>query len=218
MVHGRMEIDIKNILHALMEQTGIDEVAELSRLSGVPQTTLHRLYVGGTPDPRVSTLIPLVDFFNISVDQMIGRKSLKEPAFKEKLDLIPIIPWDKVPAAKAYMKELSQESWPHWEAVLKVTAEQNLFVLEVPQRTMGGIFSYKTKLVIDPNLSPVDGDYVIVHNSENNSVALKHLLVDGSDQWLKSPTEEIQAILMSKIHRICGVVVKATVPLTLNRE
>ena len=58
-----------NIWRALMDQAGLSE-AELARQTNLPQTTINRLLLSGTSDPRANTLKPLADYFGVTIGQL----------------------------------------------------------------------------------------------------------------------------------------------------
>jgi transcriptional regulator with XRE-family HTH domain len=59
------------VLSFLMSSVGIKS-AELARKTGVAQPVISRLMTGVTNNPQVLTIKPLADFFNISLEQLLG--------------------------------------------------------------------------------------------------------------------------------------------------
>lgn len=69
-------------LRTLMNQHGLGENA-LSRETGVPQSTIHRVLNAHSLDPRDSTLLPLALHFGITVEQLRrGATTAKKPHAK----------------------------------------------------------------------------------------------------------------------------------------
>lgn len=58
-------------LKTLKEQSKIT-IAELSKLSGIPEATIRRIFSGDTPDPRFDTVTKLVMAMGGSLDDFIG--------------------------------------------------------------------------------------------------------------------------------------------------
>lgn len=54
-----------------MSDMGIKS-AELARETGVAQPVISRLMTGVTVNPQVLTIKPIADFFNVSLDQLLG--------------------------------------------------------------------------------------------------------------------------------------------------
>src|SRR5690348_10569311 len=94
---------VVKILRQLMEEAGVKE-AELARQVGLPQTTINRLLLGGTTDPRAYTLKPIADFFSVTIGQLCGFEPVSphrllgatNPTRPAACRSIPIIPWEKV--------------------------------------------------------------------------------------------------------------------------
>lgn len=70
--------NLSSVLSQLMSEKGIKS-AELARKTGVGQPVIYRLMTGITDNPQMLTLIPIANFFNISLDQLIGLESLTKP-------------------------------------------------------------------------------------------------------------------------------------------
>lgn len=70
--------NLSSILSHLMSEKGIKS-AELARKTGVGQPVIYRLMTGVTDNPQVFTLKPIADFFNISLDQLLGISPLTKP-------------------------------------------------------------------------------------------------------------------------------------------
>lgn len=68
-------LEIGNILNYLLRQVSISE-AELAWKINLPRTTISRLASGRTPDLRASTLSAIAHYFNVSVDQLLGKQPL----------------------------------------------------------------------------------------------------------------------------------------------
>ena len=70
--------DVSSVLRYLMKDVGGISEGELSRRTCIPQPTIHRILSGMTPNPRVQSIQPLADFFNVTTDQLLGRISLPD--------------------------------------------------------------------------------------------------------------------------------------------
>lgn len=205
-----LEFKIRQVLSELMEKQSISE-AELARRTRVPPATINRLMAGATPDPRLSTMRPLAHYFEVSIDQLIGDEALTALRLTEKFSILPIIPWEEVPRSEDFIASLNFDNWQEWETT-SAKVSQSAFSLVVKQHTLGIPFTFGTLLIVEPNTTPKDGDYVIVHHLQNESTSLKRLVIDGKDKWLNAPNENIQSILMNEDYRICGIIVRVCIP------
>ena len=58
-----------------MSSAGVKS-AELARKTGIAQPVISRLMTGITNNPQVLTIKPIADFFNVSLEQMLGMSPL----------------------------------------------------------------------------------------------------------------------------------------------
>jgi len=77
------EMDIKDVLAALMSQKKISQ-NYLAEVTGVPQPTIHRILIGGSKEPRNSTIKKLANYFEISTTQLLGDEPI--PGVGQQLD------------------------------------------------------------------------------------------------------------------------------------
>lgn len=68
--------NLSEVLSSLMSEKGLSS-SELARQTGVAQPIIYRLTKGDTTNPQIFTLKPIADFFDISLDQLIGAKPLR---------------------------------------------------------------------------------------------------------------------------------------------
>ena len=61
------------ILKELRAKVGLSQ-AELSKKTGIAMTTLFN-YELGKCEPKIETLIKLADFYNVSIDELVGRET-----------------------------------------------------------------------------------------------------------------------------------------------
>lgn len=61
-----------------MDKMGITSLSSLARRTGVNQPTLHKIMSGETEDPRLSTMLALATFFDVSVEELVGEGDEQE--------------------------------------------------------------------------------------------------------------------------------------------
>ena len=64
-------------LKTLKNQSNITS-PELSKLSGIPEATIRRIFSGDTPDPRFDTIVKLVTAMGGSLDDFVGSNKKME--------------------------------------------------------------------------------------------------------------------------------------------
>jgi transcriptional regulator with XRE-family HTH domain len=66
---------LRLILRKLIADANITDV-ELARALNMPYSTLNQLLKSDNLKPRVDTLIPIAKYFNVTIEQLMGEKSL----------------------------------------------------------------------------------------------------------------------------------------------
>ena len=103
------------ILNSLMEERGINK-STLSKESGIPYTTIDGFYKKGCENIKLQTLQKLADYFDVSVDYLLGksakRKSdtvsdsdAKVALFGGEGEVTPEM-WDEVKRFADFVKEM----------------------------------------------------------------------------------------------------------------
>jgi transcriptional regulator with XRE-family HTH domain len=63
--------NLSDVLSFLMANVGIKS-AELARKTGIAQPVISRLMTGITSNPQILTIKPLADFFDVTLEQLLG--------------------------------------------------------------------------------------------------------------------------------------------------
>ena len=76
---------------------------DLARALNIPQPTIHRIATGKSINPHPSTLEPIAQYFNITVDQLTGKAPIQDPnswinallpARAQIARQLPLVQWD----------------------------------------------------------------------------------------------------------------------------
>lgn len=180
-------------LKKLMWQGRLNET-ELARQVCISQPVIHRLAKGETTNPNVDTLRPIAKFFDISLEQLIGDEPL--PLDKPQQGSASLDKWRDIP-------EISWEEALHWKH------NDKPYALRVLDNTMEPRFLPNTLLIVDPTLTPNNGDFVVVNFPDQSIALFKQILFDGQDVYLKSLNSDFQIIKSESNHSFLGVVVEA---------
>jgi len=162
---------------------------QLAQILGIPMMTIRRIMSGETEDPRVSTLKIIADYFNVSIDLLIGdnRNSILTPIKKIKAHLVPKITWEDLINFNSDI-EIDLTDWSAWQSLSlneNDTISKKSFALE-SRPSMYPRFPKGTIFIIDPNAKPTDGDIVLIRLKQNNEFTLKELIIDPPN-WRLSP-------------------------------
>ena len=209
--HLTLDQDQRNMisenLRYLMRMKKTTE-SKIAQELNIPVMTVRRLLSGETTDPRVFTLKMLADYFNVSIDALIGVNQLAPNELlinQTKPLFIPVFDWDQA-------KNINNIDLKKWEAWIPVTIGRNekisgdAFALE-SRPSMYPPFQPGTIFILDPELKPSDGDLVLVNLRENNELTLRELHIDPPDWQLHSVNQGSSILSFSKEdHEIIAVV------------
>ena len=173
----------------------------------IPPITIKRLLSGETTDPRISTLKSISNYFNISIDTLIEPNTVVPNEFinQSKLIFLPVLDWE---SAKSKDK-IDLKQWQTWIPITIGKNEKissNAFALD-SRPSMYPRFLPGTIFILDPDLTPTDGDLVLVNLRENNELTLRELSIDPPDWRLHPVNQGTSTLNYSKeSHEIVAVI------------
>lgn len=205
-------LEIANVLNQLITQMGISEAA-LGRKIGVPRATINRLVSGKTPDPRASTLKAIADFFEITIDQLLGEKLLLNQSQENELNTnmnkrIPIIDWDKANQWSCINRGLASDVHSKW-LLTDPNIDGGRFAIIFNGESMWPRFDADTILIVEPEKTPKNRDFVIAYIYETEEILFRQLIMDGKCSFLKPINDMFPTIQMSDIDKLIGIVVES---------
>lgn len=191
-------------LQSLLREHALS-ISELAEMLNLPTMTIRRLISGETLDPRFSTLKLIADHFNISIDTLTGGKRGELKALKRMA--VPLLRWETLSEIKS-IHDLDLSTWEDWQS-LPASQEKvvgaNAFGL-ASRPAMYSRFPRGTIFIIDPDVTPADGDIVLVHLKQDNEMMLRKLFIDPPYSELQSITSSQNSIRYNKKeHDIKGI-------------
>lgn len=205
------DLNLSTILNLLLREKKI-KPTELARHTKLPQPTVQRIVSGTTTHPHVTSLEPIAKYFSISVNQLLGLEPIPWLFNKEYLSTqvrrVPLISWGNVTSWLDKDHTDTQENTIISDGVVG----KKTFALTVNDSSMEPVFSIGTKIIIDPEKTPKDRNFVIVKINDVNEVLLRQLIVDGADYFVKPLSKELMHSKLRKLsepgNRLCGVLVQ----------
>ncbi len=209
--------NLRKILIQLMDECDIDSM-RLSRNTGVPISTINRLRSGtSTNNPTLSTLIPLAEFFSITVSQLIGDEpfSQNRTTGAHKPDkiawkMIDHLTWEQASQWPEKKPEPGEDM--HNAVSTDLTVSDIAFALTMEGDSMSPRFPEGTILIIDPEQKSQNRDFILMLLKGQNKPLFKQLLIDGDEQYIKSLNPdfaEIKKIAQKDGSKIIGVMIQA---------
>ena len=188
----------------------------LAKALNLPAPTINRLLTGEVQDPRASTLQAIADFFDITVDQLLGNTAIIGSAHDETNNLL-IKPKFSIPVltmseATEYEKNVkTTHQWFHWQSQnLNVhTKHSNIYAVVIKNSIYEPIFINESFLIINPDISPLSGNYVLVKFKEEPTSVVKKYISEGTDKYLYPIKSDLKTIAFNESeHSIIGVIIE----------
>ncbi len=203
-------LKISNILNYLLEKAHISE-AKLARQINVPRATINRLVSGRTPDPRASTLSAIAHYFNVSVDQLLGKQPLfldnKKTLITTQHVSIPIIDLDDSKNWQGVIGKLRPDTHHDW-IMIDPSIDDAKFAIRVHGESMWPQFQTNTILIISPEKTAKNRDFVIAYVKKNNEMVLRQYIVEDRYKFLKAINHIFPTITFMDSDKIIGVVIQ----------
>ncbi|AOJ31398.1 helix-turn-helix domain-containing protein [Burkholderia metallica] len=159
-------------LQWLMDRRGLNGNSLAEALNNrPPQPTIHRILIGESQTPRDPTLRPIADYFGVSINDLryIDLRKIQSESNIRPAAIgtrrIPLL--NSREAVK--MTEAVGSSSRHGASDFLLTdldLSEGAFAIEVEDDSMTPEFSPGDRVIVDPNLHPRPGDYVVAATGE----------------------------------------------------
>lgn len=170
-------------------RTNPNPLADATR---VPQPTIHRILSGESRDPKTATLAPIASYFGVTVSALRDDNLELSDAGENGLyavvpvqhvgGRVPVISWVNAGEFSEIVDNYHPGDAEEWvEATVAV--RRHTFALRVEGDSMEPDFPPGMLLIVEPEMSPLPGDYVIARNG--GGATFKQLTRDGNDWFLK---------------------------------
>jgi len=182
--------------------------SELARRTSVPPSSIKKIRNNDNLNPTLSTLMPLANFFSISLSQLVGdvplnieNRQINETSNKQLQYPLPIISWNEA------------ASWPNTSELehnlifSERSFSKNSFAL-ITEETINERIPKGTVLLIDCDASPESSDYVLVIKRHQSKPSIKQILIEDDQIFLKSLQVENLVVPKSSDYKILGIVME----------
>ena len=215
---------LMNVLNNLMKECDIDD-AELSRKTGVPASSISRMRINEKTNPTASTLRPLAKFFNITVSQLLGDDEIDKDRISGSYNNIeytqkrmPIIDWDAI-GSWITDKNSIINNCKDWVSTEKKISD-NSYCIKIISDSFGIVFRKGSKIIVDPDKGFVDGDFIMVINTNTQKSTIKKVLIDEDEVYIRSVNPELKKLipLDNNIYTYAGLVIETRLATTDDKE
>ncbi|MDO8954596.1 MAG: S24 family peptidase [Gammaproteobacteria bacterium] len=192
------------ILCSLLQANRINE-SELSRRTNIPRATINRIASGKSPSPRTDTLKLIAQYFDVTVDQLIGTTPInKESDATTQVNYLPIFEMEKC----GEILNSAYDSIDNGKILGAWTDADSKFATKLSGDSMWPQFQEGTTLILDSRNSQKNRDYVLAYLSEQKQVIFRQLLLDGKFQYLKALNPIFPTVELKQNDKILGVLVE----------
>jgi SOS-response transcriptional repressor LexA len=181
-------LQLSSILKKLLFEKNMKPI-DLARELELPQPTIHRLVTGKSTRPYKSSLEPIADYFDISVDQLIGEEPLLADWQPKKVNAsalqniviktVPLIAWQGITDLSTARHQAKKQ------IAITGNISDQCFAILMNDHAMEPLFTKGTILIFDPHKKSVDRSYVLVKLANKEQFIFRQLLVDIDQQYLK---------------------------------
>lgn len=193
--------NFSNNLRLLLEKHNIG-ISKLSKEIDVTISTLSKLLNGGIEDPRAKTLTEIANYFNVSVDELLGLKPFQVTSKDNIAYNIPIFNLDNL--------EHEQEKFitsKFYRSLTINNAEKEYFIVSTDSPAMYPFIDKYTQVLIKKTNSPKNKQYVLF-KTINNEYFIRQFLKDGENIILKPYSSDFGILKFDQNMEIIGVAIE----------
>lgn len=184
-------------LEFLLKKNGLSS-SQLSNDSGIDKPIISRILSGKTTNPQVETLKPIADFFNVTIDQLIGSEINldKKHGIVVPINrmLVPVIEWKHIP----YWLDIKDTYNPSKTIDAKISSSQDSFALTISDDKFEPKFSIHNIIIVDPTLTPKNRDYILTKSNVNDELTIEQVIIENNKTFLKTVCIQFEMREISK--------------------
>ena len=166
--------NIAGNMKALMSAEGIS-ASELSRVTGIDRSVLHKILTGATKNPSIESIKALIQHYSFQ-EVLYG---IKDNSVSE--NNAPIISWADAVQFPINLPDGNIQRY----AKIGMQVTNSIFCLLI-EYTLDSRFTRGALLVVDCQKAPRNLSYVIIQENESSMASLSRSILDGNTPYLKS--------------------------------
>jgi SOS-response transcriptional repressor LexA len=192
-----------------MEKKKIN-ASELGRNIKLAQPIIHRLLTGKNVNPKLATIRPIADYFDVTISQLIGEEMLvldDEVSQGSTWKQVPVLAWSDISSVVNGERNVIVSEQVSTDARVSESA----YAVVIENTGLEPHFPKGAKVVVEPMRKPTDSDFVVVIAAEAGDAHIRQVVSDGADSYLKSLNPALSKMNMVRLEeakKILGVVVQ----------
>ena len=195
-------LNLSGVLRYLLSSHDL-RPADLAKVTGVPQPTVHRMVKGICPRPHKSSMLPIANYFAISIDQLTGNEplyglSLYTLKQRDGWTKIPLLDWQQLSSwpnldirhDTQYTKTAKQIN-PQQTTFTEVSVTHRAFAVDLNDNSnsIPLLFSVGTRLLFEPRLKAKNHDFILLRHSKHTVLFCQFLLKGNNRYYQVSNTQ-----------------------------
>lgn len=193
------------------------DATELAFATGLPTSTISRLRSNtNTGSPNLSSLIPIANYFRISLSQLIGEEPINNNIYgtfkPNKITKLPI----PVLCSENIMDFLALNASDHLSfdtplIDVDIAVSEKSFAYFLQGNAMEPQFPDKTLLIIDPEITIENLDHVLVVPKGKTTPIFRQILIDGDEKYLQTLNPRFNEFTKfnDNTHNLLGVMIQS---------
>ncbi len=205
---------ISQILKRLMFERDL-KTAELARMMGMPQPTLHRIVEGTSSRPHMPSLVQIANHFGLTLKQLHGQDPIP---WLTPIDLdVGTSNWEKVPLLEWHELSLLNNKNKEDQLILKpivisdATFVGRSFAIRMPDSSMDPQFPVNTTLIFDEERAVKDRGFALIHRQSEQRFVFRQLIFDGMQMFIRPLSQDLRDLTLQPLDDndvICGMLVQ----------
>jgi|GEM_PF-2409895 len=191
-------------LNYLLNRDSLD-IPSLSAETGVPIATIFRMKKEDN-NPTLSSLEPISEFFKIELNDLLYEDITAEKYKKKKLTgCVQYIPVINLADIKKWPVNSNEEIYIDTNGGLS----KDSFGIAINTNSMAPIFYENSILIVDPNVTEKDNDYLFCQLGNDSVPVIRQLFIDGTSYFFKPINPNYGEMACIKKFKIIGIIIKA---------
>lgn len=172
----------------LREELGLKQEELAKKLSVSPSAI--GMYERDLREPNNELTLRIANFFNVSIDYLLGKSDARMPDLKDKLFLIPII--GKVAAGKPILATENIEGYlPIDPLMYNLTSAEGFFFLQIQGESMNKLIKNGSYALIKKQDYAENGDVIVaIVNGDNEATVKRYKKLNDQFVMLEPVSED----------------------------
>lgn len=191
-------------LNELIERDEKLTPAALARKLGIPTNKITRILNGDVTDPKASTLVQIANYFDISIEQLLGLAPivrLGESDQQESTRPLPVYEFSNSG------QQNTPKEWYRWA---ENDVDGEYYALAIDTDLYEPTFPKNSILIINPDIEPDDRSYIVIKKKNNPShCSIKKYVLEGNQIYLYPINPKLPVdVYDGNLYTIAGVILE----------